>query len=209
MLADSRTAAKENRPSRLEVWRRAISRPFTTNVAGFVARSHVHPNIVSGIGLLFSFLAGGAAAVEKFVLAGILLLVSGLFDLLDGAVARASNRKTRFGAVLDSTLDRAGEAALLLGLLIFFIRDGSTWGILLVNISLVTSGLVSYIKARAEGTGLACSVGVFTRAERVVLLAVGMFTGYIIVALAVIAVLSFVTAIQRLLYVWQQLKGKE
>lgn len=147
--------------------------------------------------------------MEKFVLAGVLLLVSGLFDLLDGAVARASNQKTRFGAVLDSTLDRAGEAALLLGLLIFFVRDGSFWGILLVNISLATSGLVSYIKARAEGIGLACPVGLFTRAERVVLLAAGMFSGYMFIALAAIAALSFVTAAQRLLYVWQQLKGKE
>ena len=84
-------------------------------------------------------------------------------------------------------------------------------GILLVNTSLVTSGLVSYVKARAEGAGVACPVGLFTRAERIILLALGLFLGQVVTiyVLAVISLLSLVTAVQRLLYVWQQMRGKD
>ena len=91
-------------------------------MARFIARSGIHPNLISGLGLLVSLLAGASAAIGQFLLAAILVLVSGLFDLLDGAVARASNKITRFGGVLDSTLDRVGEAALFLGILVFFVR---------------------------------------------------------------------------------------
>ena len=200
---------KERKHSGLDSLRRAISNPLTGYVARFIARSGIHPNVISGLGLLLSILAGGSAATGQFVWAAILVLVSGLFDLLDGAVARASNKISRFGGVLDSTLDRLGEAALLLGLLIFFIRESSVPGILLVNISLVTSGLVSYIKARAEGSGVACPVGLFTRAERIILFALGLFIDQVIIVLVVISLLSFVTAIQRMLYVWRQMRSKD
>ena len=191
------------------MWRRAISNPLTGPVARFIARSGIHPNLISGLGLLVSFLAGASAAIGQFILAAILVVVSGIFDLLDGAVARASNKISRFGGVLDSTLDRLGEAALLLGLLVFYVREVSVPGILLVNISLITSGLVSYIKARAEGAGVSCPVGLFTRAERIILLALGLFFGQVIIILAIISFFSLITAVQRLLYVWQQMKGKD
>ncbi|MBI4289463.1 MAG: CDP-alcohol phosphatidyltransferase family protein [Chloroflexi bacterium] len=197
----------------METWRRSISGPLAARLASAIARTRIHPNVLSVIGLLIGLVAAAAAGLGHLLAAGILVLVSGVFDLLDGAVARASNKTSRFGGVLDSTLDRVGEAALFLGLLVFFIREPfawSMWGILLVNISLVTSGLVSYIKARAEGIGLACPVGLFTRAERVILLAVGLLLGQtaMVIVLAITAVLSLATAAQRLLYVWQQLRGK-
>lgn len=208
-MGQKRLLFKENKSSRLEALRRAISNPLTGPIARFIARSGIHPNLISGLGLLLSFLAGAGAAIGQFILAAILVVVSGIFDLLDGAVARASNKISRFGGVLDSTLDRLGEAALLLGLLVFYVREVSVVGILLVNISLVTSGLVSYIKARAEGAGVSCPVGLFTRAERIILLALGLFAGQVIIILAVISFFSLITAVQRLLYVWQQMRGKD
>lgn len=199
---------KEKRASRLEVWRRAISNIIVEPCACLIAKSGIHPNILSSLGLLVSLVASAEAALGRFLIAGILLLVSGIFDLFDGAVARASNKVSRFGGVFDSTLDRVGEAALFLGLLVFFIKEFSASGILLVNICLIACGLVSYIKARAEGVGVACPVGIFTRAERIILLAVGLFLNQVIIVLGIIALLSLITAAQRLLYAWQQMRGK-
>lgn len=151
---------------------------------------------------------GGAAAIAlgHLLVGGLLVLLSGLCDLLDGALARKVGKTSRFGALLDSTLDRAAEAAYFFGLLILYIRLDSVPGMLLVNLALVGSVLVSYVRARAEGLGLACPVGVFSRAERVVVLALGLILNQVLVALGLLCLLAFVTVGQRLLFVWQQTK---
>jgi len=136
---------------------------------------------------------------------------------LDGALARHRNQTTRFGAVLDSTLDRLAEAVVLLGILVLLLLTeeqpillAKEWSILLVGVALLGSLLVSYVKARAEALGLECQVGLFTRAERVIVLALGLLLNQIayalVIALAIIAIFSFITVGQRLLYVWQQTK---
>jgi CDP-diacylglycerol--glycerol-3-phosphate 3-phosphatidyltransferase len=142
------------------------------------------------------------------------VLVAGIFDILDGALARSTNRATRFGAVLDSTLDRLAEAALFLGILGLFLFTeappflftslAQEWSILLVFVTLIGSFLVSYIRARTEALGLECPVGLFTRTERVIVLALGLLLNQVTVALAIIALFSFITVSQRLVYVWQQ-----
>ena len=146
--------------------------------------------------------------------AGLVVLLAGFFDILDGALARSTNRATRFGAVLDSTLDRLAEAVLFFGILGLFLFTGEQsflftsltqeWSVLLVFVTLLGSFLVSYIRARAEALGLSCPVGFFTRTERVIVLALGLLLNQVTVALAVIALFSFITVSQRLLYVWQQ-----
>jgi len=143
-----------------------------------------------------------------FFLGGFLVLLLGAFDMLDGAVARASGRSTRFGALLDSTFDRFSEAALFLGLLAYYANQGSHQELVLVGAGLVGSMMTSYVRARAEGLGLTCEVGIFTRPERVIVLAIGLIFNQMLVVLWIIAVLANLVAWQRLFYVWQQI-GRE
>jgi CDP-diacylglycerol--glycerol-3-phosphate 3-phosphatidyltransferase len=132
------------------------------------------------------------------------VLVAGLFDILDGALARFTNRTTKFGAILDSTLDRLSEALLLFGLLILYLNSAYTIEILLIFGVMVGSFLISYIRARAEGLGIECKTGLFTRAERVIILALGLIVNQILIALIILAVFTFITVVQRIVHVWQQ-----
>jgi CDP-diacylglycerol--glycerol-3-phosphate 3-phosphatidyltransferase len=183
---------------------------LTQPVVRLLAKTPITPSAITWFGFL---LAGGAAAliiIGHLFAAGFVVLIAGFFDILDGALARHTNRTTRFGAVLDSTLDRLSEAVLLLGILVLYAMEQSVAHILLVGVALVGSMLVSYIRARAEALGLECQVGLFTRAERVVVLALGLLLNQIdnalVIALAIIVVFSFFTVGQRLIYVWQQTK---
>jgi CDP-diacylglycerol--glycerol-3-phosphate 3-phosphatidyltransferase len=139
------------------------------------------------------------------------VLLAGFLDILDGALARHTGQVTRFGAILDSTFDRLSEAALLFGILIFSLREQLTVEIILVCLALIGAMMVSYVRARAEGMGIECQVGLFTRAERVIVLALGLllsqFNYALTIALVIITLFSFITAGQRLLHVWQQTKN--
>jgi CDP-diacylglycerol--glycerol-3-phosphate 3-phosphatidyltransferase len=136
-----------------------------------------------------------------------LVLFSGAFDMLDGALARAKKQETRFGAILDSTVDRLSEAVLLVGLLILCMINYSATEVLLVYVVLVGSVLVSYIRARCEAMGLKCEVGWFTRPERVVVLALGLFLNQILIVLCILTVFTYLTVGQRLVYAWQQTRN--
>ena len=192
--------------------RKTLSYRFTEPVVRLLSRTAITPSAITWSGFLLT--AGAAALIitEHLLVAGLVVLSAGFFDILDGALARRTNQVTRFGAVLDSTLDRLSEAVLLLGILVFYAREQSIPGILLVGAALIGSLLVSYIRARAEALGLECQVGIFTRAERVIVLVLGLLLNPIgnalIIALAIIVVLSFFTAGQRLLYVWKQTKSR-
>jgi CDP-diacylglycerol--glycerol-3-phosphate 3-phosphatidyltransferase len=190
--------------------RQAAANRLTRPIVGLLAKTSITPNAITWFGLVLS--AGAAALIftGHLFAAGFVVLVAGLFDLLDGALARHINKVTRFGGVLDSTLDRIAEAILLLAILILYAREGSTPGILLVGITLPSSQIVSYIRARAEAINLACKVGLFTRGERVIVLALGLLLSGIdyalIIALGVIVLFSLFTGGQRLWYVWRQTK---
>jgi len=175
-----------------------------------LAKTSITPNTITWLGFLLSVGAAALIVTGHLLAAGLLVLVAGLFDLLDGALARRTNQVTHFGAVLDSTLDRLAEAVLLLGILILYAREQSVLGILLVGIALPSSLLVSYIRARAEALGLDCKVGLFTRAERVIVLALGLLLSQIdyalIIALCIIVLFSLFTTGQRFLHVWHQTK---
>jgi len=167
----------------------------------------VTPDTITWFGLA---LAIGAAAliINRYLLAaGVLVLVAGFFDILDGALARATNRATRFGAILDSTLDRVSEAILLLGILFLYCNEQSIAGSLLVGLALIGSMLVSYIRARAEAIGYDCQVGLFTRAERVAVLALGLMLNQVFIALVIIVIFSLITVSQRLLHIWRQTRS--
>ena len=170
----------------------------------------ITPNAITWSGLLVTVAAAVLITTGHLFAAGFVVLFSGFLDILDGALARYTNRVTRFGAFLDSTFDRLADAALLLGILVLFAREEPVTLVLVAGLALVGSLLVSYVRARAEAIGLECRVGLFTRTERVIVLALGLLLSQInyalIVALVVIMVFSFVTVGQRLVHVWRQTK---
>ncbi len=180
---------------------------LTAPLLPLLVKTHVTPTTLTWIGFAITLGAAALIATGHLFIAGFVVLASGFFDMLDGALARHTKQVTRFGAVLDSTLDRVSEALLLLAILIFYLLSGSpsTVAILVVSLALAASPLVSYIRSRAEAIGVECKIGLFTRAERVITLAAGLWLSHfsyaLTIALAVIAIFSFITAGQRLSYV--------
>jgi CDP-diacylglycerol--glycerol-3-phosphate 3-phosphatidyltransferase len=189
--------------------RRNFAYRITDPIVGILSKSGITPNALTLISLALNIVAAYVIATGHFILGGVLVLVSGLFDLLDGALARFTKQTTKFGAILDSTVDRISEAAILCGLLIWYVpQEGASLKIILIFVVLIGSFLVSYIRARAEGLGLQCQVGLFTRAERVIVLAIGLLINQIFIALCVLVVFVFITVVQRLVYLWKQGKIK-
>jgi CDP-diacylglycerol--glycerol-3-phosphate 3-phosphatidyltransferase len=179
-------------------------------VVRVLARTRLTPDVITWFGFVLILGASALIITGHPFAAGFVVLVAGFFDILDGALARHTGRVTPFGGVLDSTLDRLADAALLVAILVFF--EDTPWIVLLVFLTLVASLLVSYIRARAEAAGLECQGGIFTRSERIIVLALGLLlsnlTNALVIALAIIAAFSFFTAGQRLFNVWRHQKSK-
>ncbi len=199
--------------SRLQVFRKAIAAHITQPIVSLLEKTSITPNAVTLFGFVLILVAAALAGLGYPFAAGWMVLVSGFFDIIDGALARRTNQVTRFGGVLDSTLDRLSEGVILLGIMAFFLFHASSeifqWIVLLIGITLVFSFLVSYIRSRAEAAGIDCQVGIFTRAERVIILAVGLLIGLnlaLVIALLIIFLFSIITVIQRLACVYQQAK---
>ena len=192
----------------LDEIRKAAAKYLTQPVVKLLAKTPVTPNTITWFGFLVTVGAAALIVTGHLFAAGLVVLAAGYFDILDGGLARLTNRVTHFGAILDSTLDRFAEAVLLLGLLVLYVRSQSVAGSLLVGFALLGSLMVSYLRARIEAQGIECRVGLFTRTERVIILALGLllsqFDYALIIALAIIAVFSFFTVGQRLFYAWRQ-----
>ncbi|MBN2005128.1 MAG: CDP-alcohol phosphatidyltransferase family protein [Anaerolineae bacterium] len=185
-------------------WVRAQAVVITTPVAQFLNRLGLHPNTVTILGMLLTVGVGVVIATGRLHLGGALLLATSALDSLDGALARLTNRKTRFGAFLDSTLDRISEGALFWGLLMWAVPQSLYLESSLILLCLLGSLMVSYIRARAEGVGYACKVGVFTRMERVLMLGVCLMLGWVRPMLWLMTALVWFTVIQRMLHVYQE-----
>jgi CDP-diacylglycerol--glycerol-3-phosphate 3-phosphatidyltransferase len=196
--------------SKLDTTRKKIAQYITNPVIKLLAKTPLTPNAITIMGFVIILGAGALVVTDYFLAAGIVVLVAGLFDMLDGALARATGKTTRFGAILDSTLDRVSEAVLLISLLAVFARDGLVTESILSGVALVGSLLVSYIRARMEGLGVECKAGFFTRPERVIILALGLmlsqFDKALLITLAVITFFSWLTVIERMVYAWRKLK---
>jgi len=193
--------------------RRMAARWITEPLNTALVKSRLKPNTLTWCALAISLIAAATIATNHLLIGGFLVLLSGLFDILDGALARLTNQTTRFGALLDSTFDRISDAVLLLGLLALYIKSGGTIEIVLIFLALIVSLLTSYVRARAEGLGINCPIGLFTRTERVIILALGLLLSplykfSIFIALLLLVVFGFVTVVQRLVYVWQQTKAQ-
>jgi CDP-diacylglycerol--glycerol-3-phosphate 3-phosphatidyltransferase len=186
-----------------------ISTRITDPIVSPLAKIGVTPNMISAFGFAGNVAAGALAAGGHYVWAGALMLIFSALDLLDGALARKTGTVTKFGAVFDSVLDRISEAAVLGGVLFHYTQVGEhTQEVVLCYAAIVGSIMVSYVRARAEGEGLTLREGLFTRAERVILLGGALLIGHGVVlwALWVLAVLSHFTAVQRVAAVWQKLR---
>ena len=187
--------------------RHRLAERFTTPAAKILSKTGVTPNMLTVMGFLVSIAAAVLIAKEYFLAGGLVVLFAGAFDLLDGPVARVTGKTTKFGGFLDSTLDRLSEAAVLAGILAYYaFFEKGTWEPLLAYGCFVGSVMVSYLRARAEGLGVKCEVGIFTRAERVVFMSAGLMFGQrfdqsIPIMLGIITALAFVTVIQRLIHV--------
>lgn len=171
--------------------------------ARFMSAWGISPNVVTIFG--FFLMVGIAVVLAQGYLfwGGILMIVAGLFDAVDGTLARMMGRTSRFGAFLDSTLDRYSEAIIFLGLFIYLSGQNQKLELLLIYATVVGSLMVSYARARAEGIGVSLKDGFFTRFERVFLLVVGLLFNQLTPVLWVLAIVTNFTAIQRMYLVWR------
>lgn len=191
--------------ARLRVWFRA---PVDW-MAGGLARLGFTPNALTVVGLLAALLAGVLAGRGQYFWTGVVLLVGVPLDAMDGAVARLTGRVSRGGALLDSTLDRFGEAAVLCGLAWHLMQTGDDLSALVAMVALFGSVMVSYLRARSEGLGFDNKVGLLTRVERTVVMLLALLSGYVVVGLWVLAVFTHVTVAQRLFHALRGLRDDD
>ena len=161
----------------------------------------VRPDTLTVLGWALSLGSAVLFGLGYAQLAGVVMLLGGLFDALDGAVARESNRMSAFGAFLDSTLDRLSEAAIFVGIIFFYAPAARPYEALLAGAAMTFSLLTSYARARAEGLGIECQVGMLERAGRVVILSVLSIVGLLTVGLFLVAAGALITTAQRILHV--------
>jgi CDP-diacylglycerol--glycerol-3-phosphate 3-phosphatidyltransferase len=180
-------------------------------IVRLLALSHINPNALTVMGLVVNtyaaFLFGYANDLNQrrmFFYAGLVIIGSGFFDLVDGRVARLSNQVTRFGGFFDSVVDRYSDASLFFGLLVFYARGNRFFYVVLAALAMISAIMVSYARARAESLIGLCRVGFMERPERLVLLIIGALFNVMAPALWVIGVLSTITVIHRIVYTWQR-----
>lgn len=193
----------------LQAWARRVAR----KAASIFVRTPITPNMLTVFGF---FLNAGVAvllAMGHLISGGLLLIFAALFDMLDGALAKITNRVTEFGGFLDSVVDRYSESVVLLGLLLFYYwQQGSTSliSVILIYIILVGSVMISYARARAGMLNIHNEVGLMARPERIVILAIGLVfhTWLLEPALWILAIGTQITALQRIIHVWLVTTGK-
>lgn len=187
---------------------RGLFRPLTA----VIGRLGITPNQLTIIGLLLAAATAFLVWYGYFIIAAVIFCVGGLMDMLDGAVARLSAKVTPFGAFIDSTFDRLGEGVVLTAIALFYANEGNLWVVGAAFATMIGSFLVSYTRARAEALGLDCKVGLATRAERMVLLGTGLLLqgllpefGVLEIVMYILAVLTAITVLQRILHVRRQI----
>ena len=191
--------------TRFEAWIRRHAEALVRRLSSLP----ITPNQVTVAGMALTFVAAVLVGLGYLLAGGLVLAFAGTFDIIDGALARSSNRSYPYGAFLDSTTDRYSEGAIYLGLAAYFVSAGgplSKWLVLGTVAALAGSLLVSYVRARAQSLGFKCESGIFARPERVVATVVGLvFGGWILYGVVfLLAVLTNFTAVQRIVEVWKQ-----
>jgi CDP-diacylglycerol--glycerol-3-phosphate 3-phosphatidyltransferase len=174
-----------------------------------LALARIHPNVLTFLGLMVNGAAAALLASGRFFAAAFVIMAAGLFDMVDGRVARETNQVTPFGGFFDSVLDRYSDLVLLMGLLVYYASIDRFFYVVLTAVVMTGSVMVSYTRARAECTIPRCKVGFMERPERVVLLIIGAVFNRMAPMLWIIAVLANVTVIHRLIYTWRETKRME
>jgi CDP-diacylglycerol--glycerol-3-phosphate 3-phosphatidyltransferase len=198
----------------LENWARKNLSPLLDPLIDAVARTGISPNALTVAGFALNVIAGLLIAIGQPFWGGVVMTVIGMpLDAIDGGVARKLGKQSKFGAFFDSTLDRFAEGALLAGLGYYFAARGDALSVVVTFVALVGSFMVSYTRARAEGLGLECKVGLFSRFGRFLLLVAGLllwplFPQSLVVMAWLMAVLTLYTAIERMLHVYRLTQGK-
>lgn len=189
-------------PQKLKEWFRSLLTP----IGSFCSRLGIHPHVLTTVGLVVSLWAGFLFGLGLFRWAGLLVLLAGIFDMLDGHTARISGKKSHFGALFDSTIDRYAEVVVFIGLAVFYLNQPHPAMVIIILLAISGSMMVSYVKARAEGLNMECRVGLLQRPERIVYLSFGalLFGQHLLfqIVLGFIAVFTNITALQRLRYIY-------
>ena len=211
-ISESRTGPRTGSRPGPRTWTSAFGRAcgvLLDAIVRWLALARVNPNVLTFLGLVVNIVAAflfgyanGDNQARLFRYAGLVIIGSGFFDLVDGAVARASNRVTRFGGFFDSVVDRYSDASQFLGLLVFYARGDRFFYVVLAAIVMISAIMVSYTRARAESLIGSCRVGFMERPERLVLVIIGALFNRMAPVLWIIAVLSTITVIHRVRYTW-------
>lgn len=175
-------------------------------IVRMLALSRIHPNVLTFIGLLINIYAAILLASGKFFYAGLVIIGAGLFDMVDGRVARETQQVTRFGAFFDSVVDRYSDLALLMGLLVYYANINRNFYVVLTAVVMTASVMISYTRSRSENVIPSCKVGFLERPERIVLLIIGALFDRMAPVLWVIAVLGNITVIHRMIHTWDVTK---
>ena len=175
-------------------------------IADVLAFFHLTPNILTITGVFLNAIVGYVLMTGRFFLGGWLYLVVSMTDLLDGILARKRNMSTRFGAFLDSTMDRLGDAVIFLGLILHYTITHNVPCVIICTSALIGSMVTSYARARAEVLIPKCKVGFMERPERVILLAIGLLWNRVPICVLLMAISSFITIIDRIVYTKEQLE---
>jgi CDP-diacylglycerol--glycerol-3-phosphate 3-phosphatidyltransferase len=187
---------------------RDVSRPTLEAVSRRLAKWNISPDAVTYLGLVLTIGVAVLVAVGEIRWAGVAYIVAAVCDALDGTLARVSGKGSRFGAFLDSSIDRFEESIVFLGLSIYYAQVGGLYEIPLILVVSVGSLMVSYTRARAEAVGVACKVGFMTRVPRVVIMIAGLILNQVLIALIVLAVTTLFTTFHRMYHVWKSTGGE-
>lgn len=178
-------------------------------IINLCVRLRIHPNILTGIGVLVNVVAATLLAFDRFVLAGVIMIVANIFDFIDGKVAREIQEVSEFGGFWDSVLDRFSDIALFIGLIYLYSHLGRTDYVMITALAMMFSIMTSYTRARAESLIPKCKVGFMERPERIVLFMIGAFTNRMAAVMWVIGVLSVFTVADRIIYTYRELRPRE
>ena len=180
--------------------------PYLQWVVTRVLGEHGNPNYFTIMGFLATLIASLFILIDFWIIAGLAIILSGLFDLFDGVVARNLEKVTAFGGFLDSILDRYSDLFLLLAFLIYYLRKGDSNLVILTSFVSIGTALIPYARARAEAAQIPCSIGLMERAERIILLSAGTLFHWMDPVLWALAFLTHFTVLQRIFYVWKKLR---
>ena len=179
-------------------------RPLVEKILNPIAKElNIDPNLITVFSLIIASIAALSFALNHLIIGGVLILLSGLLDVFDGAIARYHNKTTKFGAFLDSTTDRFSDALIIIGLAA---GGYTTW--VLGALAIHSSVMVSYVRASAESKGIPCTIGIGERASRLIILMAGTFIAtyigeiYMSVAILILVFVAYTTVLQRIIHVW-------